>query len=93
MSGRRRVLDWVFALAACVVLLSTTRASAAGATCYALVVGNDRGDHDDVERRRAETDAQRIYDVLQDLGRFEPGDEWCSFEAKTRRGPNRRSSP
>jgi hypothetical protein len=54
-------------------LLSTSTASAA-VRRYALVVGNNRGDAGDLDLRYAETDAQRVYDVLKDLGRFEPAD-------------------
>jgi hypothetical protein len=41
---------------------------------YALVIGNDHGDASDVALQFAETDAQRVYDVLKDLGGFEPAD-------------------
>lgn len=41
---------------------------------YALVIGNDRGDAADISLRYAETDAQRVYDTLKDLGGFEPAD-------------------
>jgi hypothetical protein len=41
---------------------------------YALVIGNNRGDAEDGDLRYAESDAQRVYDVLKDLGHFEPMD-------------------
>jgi hypothetical protein len=41
---------------------------------YALIVGNDRGDAGDVPLHYAEGDAARVYDVLKDLGGFEPAD-------------------
>jgi hypothetical protein len=55
------------------VLLSAPNASAL-VRRYALVVGDDRGDASDVALRYAEKDAERVYDVLKDLGGFEPGD-------------------
>ena len=39
-----------------------------------MIIGNDRGDASDGGLRYAETDAQRVYDVLKDLGGFEPAD-------------------
>lgn len=70
-------VDWhrriVAVVAAIVVFLFTLHASAA-VKRYALVVGNDRGDASDVALHYAETDAQRVYDVLKDLGGFEPAD-------------------
>jgi hypothetical protein len=61
------------AVLAVAIFLCATTASAT-VRRYALVVGNNRGDSGDVELRYAETDAQRVYDVLKDLGRFEPAD-------------------
>jgi hypothetical protein len=55
------------------VLLASTEARAA-VRRFALVMGNDHGDAGEVELRYAATDAQRVYDVLKDLGGFEPAD-------------------
>jgi hypothetical protein len=54
--------------------LAWSTAARAAVRRYALVVGDDRGDSGDVTLRYAETDAQRVYDVLKDLGGFEPAD-------------------
>jgi hypothetical protein len=65
------------ALACAVLVLATllsTSTAWAAVRRYALVVGNNRGDVGDLDLRYAETDAQRVYDVLKDLGRFEPAD-------------------
>lgn len=55
-----------------VMLFAST--SLAAVRRYAVLIGNDRGDAADVALRYAETDAQRVYDVLKDLGGFEPAD-------------------
>jgi hypothetical protein len=55
------------------IVLFASSASAA-VRRYALVIGNDRGDAGEVGLRYAETDAQRVYDTLKDLGGFEPVD-------------------
>jgi uncharacterized caspase-like protein len=39
---------------------------------YAVVIGNNVGDRDDVELRYAETDAARMSEVLRALGNFAP---------------------
>jgi hypothetical protein len=72
------------ALAALVVLLCASRASAA-VRRYAVIVGNDRGDASDVGLRYAETDAQRVYDVLKDLGSSSRPTWWSSRQP---RGPS-----
>lgn len=61
-----------FAIAFAVLLCASS--TFAAVRRYALVIGNDRGDAGDVALRYAETDAQRVYDVLKDLGGFEPAD-------------------
>ena len=73
MTARAWFRRCLAALAAVVVFACAPSASAA-VRRYALVIGNDRGDASDVALRYAETDAQRIYDVLKDLGGFEPAD-------------------
>ncbi len=64
------------AAALVVLLLVALWASEASAAVrrYALIIGNNTGDADDAALHYAETDAQRVYDVLKDLGGFEPGD-------------------
>jgi hypothetical protein len=37
---------------------------------YAVVIGNDRGDRDEVTLRYAERDAERVGQVLQSVGGF-----------------------
>lgn len=41
---------------------------------YAVIVGNDQGRASEQALRYAASDAQRVYDVLRDLGGFEPKD-------------------
>jgi len=41
---------------------------------YALIVGDDRGESDEARLRYAAQDAQRLYDVLRELGGFRPED-------------------
>ena len=71
--GRRdRVFAaWVVGLT--LMLLSEGHAAAA-VRRFALLVGNNRGDAGEVELKYAESDAQRVHDVLKDLGGFEPAD-------------------
>lgn len=64
------MLALALAIASCLFASS----SFAAVRRYALVMGNDRGDAGDVALRYAETDAARVYDVLKDLGGFEPAD-------------------
>ncbi len=73
MTSRAWFRHCLVALVAVALFFSAPVASAA-VRRYALVIGNDRGDASDVGLRYAETDAQRIYDVLKDLGGFEPAD-------------------
>ena len=35
---------------------------------FAVLVGNNKGDAGEVELRHAESDAQKLYDTLKDLG-------------------------
>jgi hypothetical protein len=69
----RLPLGFVCLLIGMAVLLASPSASAA-VRRYDLIIGNNRGDSGDVELRYAESDAQRVYDVLKDLGQFEPVD-------------------
>lgn len=61
------------ALVAVTLFVCVSSASAA-VRRYAVIIGNDRGDASDGGLRYAETDAQRVHDVLKDLGGFEPSD-------------------
>jgi len=67
-------MKFLFAAALALILTLVALPSSAAVRRYALVVGNDRGESADVTLRYAETDAQRVYDVLKDLGGFEPSD-------------------
>ncbi len=44
----------------------------AGVTRFAVLVGNNQGRADEVTLRYAESDSERMYDVLKDLGGFRP---------------------
>jgi len=46
--------------------------AAADVQRFAVIVGNNRGQSDDVQLRYAETDAAKVSAVLRDLGGFEP---------------------
>lgn len=48
------------------------RAVRAEVVRYAMIIGNDAGDSDEQRLRYAEDDAQRMYDVLRELGGFRP---------------------
>ena len=41
---------------------------------FAVIIGNNRGFAEDVALRYAESDATRVFDVLRDLGGFQPAD-------------------
>ena len=41
---------------------------------YAVIIGNDQGRASEQPLRYAASDAQKVYDVLRDLGGFEPKD-------------------
>jgi caspase domain-containing protein len=55
------------------VLVLLAGAAHANVTRYALVVGDNRGERDEVELRYAEQDAERMTQTLVDLGGFAPG--------------------
>src|SRR5690242_5285380 len=57
-------------IGALLAMLWPHRASAAEK--FAVIVGNNKGDPGEVELRYAESDAQRIYDTLKDLGGVPP---------------------
>jgi hypothetical protein len=69
----RLLLRLACTMLAIAALLSTSAAWGA-VRRYAVVMGDDRGDPGDVQLHYAESDAQRVYDVLKDLGGFEPAD-------------------
>lgn len=73
MTSRASLRYFLAALAVLAIVVCVQPASAA-VRRYALVIGNDRGDASDIALRYAESDAQRVYDVLKDLGGFEPAD-------------------
>lgn len=63
----------LLALSAVLIGILFTNAQAYGAPeRYAIVVGENRGDRDEVELRYAESDARRIAGVLRTVGAFYP---------------------
>ncbi|HEV7557027.1 MAG TPA: caspase family protein [Kofleriaceae bacterium] len=56
------------------IVLCALAAPAAAVTRYALVIGNDAGDRDELRLHYAEHDADRFAATLIDLGGFAPGD-------------------
>ena len=56
------------------LLCALSSRAAAAVTRYALVIGNDAGDRDELRLRYAEHDADRFAATLVDLGGFAPGD-------------------
>jgi hypothetical protein len=71
---RRALARWIASLAILLVVVAWASGASAAVRRYALIMGNNRGDASDAQLRYAESDAQRIYDALKDLGSFEPGD-------------------
>jgi hypothetical protein len=59
-------------LAVIVVAGWLPRAVRAEVVRYAMIIGNDAGDSDEQRLRYAEDDAQRMYEVLRELGGFRP---------------------
>ena len=57
-----------------VVCFGWSRRAAAEVRRFAVVVGDNKGDDSDGELHYAESDASKIYDVLKDLGGFDPAD-------------------
>ena len=68
------LLRLLVATVAAIVVLGLASPASAAVRRYAVVMGNNRGEADDAPLRYAENDAQRVYDVLKDLGGFEPAD-------------------
>lgn len=72
---RRR---WTSHVAAFLLVLAPVLAlvlapkTARAAESFAVIVGNNSGDPGEVELRYAESDAQKIYETLKDLGGFSP---------------------
>ncbi|MEM9493815.1 MAG: caspase family protein, partial [Myxococcota bacterium] len=56
--------------AAAAVLLVAPAPAAAEIERYAVLIGNNLGDRDEVELRYAEDDAEKVYEVLRNLGGF-----------------------
>jgi hypothetical protein len=56
------------------VIVCALASSAGAVTRYALVIGNDTGDRDEMALRYAEHDAEHFAATLVDLGGFAPGD-------------------
>lgn len=57
-----------------VALLAFSPAAQARVQRFAVIVGNDAGQGDDVKLRYAESDARKVAQVLRDLGGFEAAD-------------------
>jgi len=64
---KRALAGWVWLLLG--LLAPSARAEIAR---YAVIAGNDAGAAGDIALRYAETDAQKVYDVLLGLGEFRP---------------------
>jgi len=62
------------ALGAWLLSLAFTAPALARVDRYAVIVGNDQGRASEQPLRYAASDAQKVYDVLRDLGGFEPKD-------------------
>jgi hypothetical protein len=60
-------------LLVCTILIGSTDAFAM-VQRFAVIVGNNQGQRDEVRLRYAEADATRMQTVLRDLGDFEPAD-------------------
>jgi hypothetical protein len=68
-TARRLSITWLAGLAGAA---AWPGAAAADIDRFALVIGNNVGDGDEVELRYAEEDAEKVHDVLRDLGGFRP---------------------
>lgn len=68
MSPRVLLVTLMLALA----WLGFTPAASAAVVRYAVVIGNNAGADDEQRLRYAESDAQKVQDVLTELGRFAP---------------------
>jgi hypothetical protein len=66
----RRILTGLLCLFGWLVALPAW----AGVQRFAVIVGNNRGQQDDVELRYAEADAEKVANVLRDIGSFAPAD-------------------
>jgi hypothetical protein len=62
----------VIAMVILLLLLLATRTARAEVERFGVFIGNDRGDSADTPLRYAGTDAERIRDVLQDMGDLPP---------------------
>ncbi len=61
----------LLAVAACLLLCASARADVQR---FALIIGNNLGSDNDPQLRYAETDAEKIYAVMRELGGFDPLD-------------------
>jgi hypothetical protein len=62
------------AAAALLVSWSLSLTAHANVERFAVIIGNNRGLADDVALQYAESDATRVFEVLRDLGGFQPAD-------------------
>ena len=60
------------ALALMLAVCTCSKAALADVARFAVIIGNNKGDGTDGELRYAERDAAKVYDVLKDLGGFDP---------------------
>lgn len=72
MIRRARCIAVLLHLAVVALVLAVPSHAWAAVQRYAVVIGNNQGDRDETNLRYAETDAQKVYDVLRDLGDFPP---------------------
>ena len=64
-------MRWL-AVVLCASVWCQPMAAAAGVERFAVIIGNNRGLSDDEVLRYAESDAERVHDVLRELGGFQP---------------------
>lgn len=65
--------SWAASLCGLAALLLAPDIARAQVERYALIAGNDRGEPGEPVLRYAQVDAERMHDVLRELGGFEPG--------------------
>jgi hypothetical protein len=62
----------VAAAVSCAIAVLTPSAALAGVERFAVIIGNNRGLAEDGVLQYAESDASRVFDVLRELGGFQP---------------------
>lgn len=67
-TARLRLLSWLVRLVVLVTASFVARTASADIERFGVFIGNDRGAPGDVPLRYAGTDAERVRDVLQDIG-------------------------